>query len=77
MKKWWTSEAVAQFCSVKTAFLEILQNVQPEPLFFLLKKETLTQVFSYEFCEISKNTIFTEYIRWLLLELLTFIDFFS
>ena len=25
-----------------------------------IKKETLVQVFSYEFCEISKNTFFTE-----------------
>ena len=28
----------------------------------LLKKETLVQVFSCEFCEISKNTFFTEHI---------------
>ena len=27
----------------------------------LLKKETLAQVFSCEFCEISKNTSFTEH----------------
>ena len=26
-------------------------------------KETLTQVFSYEFCHISKNTFFTEHLR--------------
>ena len=26
--------------------------------FFLLKKETLAQVFSCEFCEISKNTFY-------------------
>ena len=29
----------------------------------LLKKETLAQVFSCEFCEISKNTFFTEHLR--------------
>ena len=29
----------------------------------LLKKETLAQVFSWEFCVISKNTFFTEHIR--------------
>ena len=43
----------------------------PEPLFLkklqarpatLLKKETLAQVFSYEFCEIFKNTFFTEHL---------------
>ena len=26
------------------------------------KKETLAQVFSYEFCEISKHTFFTEHL---------------
>ena len=28
-----------------------------------IKKETLAQVFSCEFCEISKNTFFTEHLR--------------
>ena len=37
------SEAVVQRCSVKKVFLEISQN---------------SQVFSCEFCEISKNTFF-------------------
>ena len=33
-----------------------------------IKKETLAQVFSREFCEISKNIFFfTEHLRWLLL----------
>ena len=32
----------------------------PEP--FFIKKETLAQVFSCEFCEISKNTFFTEHV---------------
>ena len=32
-----------------------------------IKKETLAQVFSCEFCEISKNTFFTEPLWWLLL----------
>ena len=27
-----------------------------------IKKETLAQMFSYEFCEISKNTFFTEHL---------------
>ena len=34
---------------------------------YFFKKETLAQVFSCEFCEISKNTFFTEHLRWLLL----------
>ena len=32
-----------------------------------IKKETLTQVFSCEFCEISKSTFVTEHLWWLLL----------
>ena len=53
-------------------FLEILQNLQENTLarvsFLIklegpkiLKKETLAQVFSYEFCKISKNIFFTEH----------------
>ena len=34
-----------------------------------LKKETLAQVFSCEFCEILKNTLLTEYLRWLILNM--------
>ena len=64
-----SSEAVAQRCSVKEVFLEILQNSQENTcarVFLLIKwqasacnfikKENLAQVFSCEFCEISKNT---------------------
>ena len=32
-----------------------------------MKKETLAQAFSCEFCVISKNTFFPEDLRWLLL----------
>ena len=35
--------------------------------FNFIKKESLTQVLSCEFCRISKNTFFTEHLRWLLL----------
>ena len=63
------AEAVAQRYSVKKVFLEISQNLQEntcarvsfsielqaEPA-TLLKKESLPQVFSCEYCEISKNT---------------------
>ena len=59
-------EAVAQTCSVKKVFLEISQNSQENTCArdsFLMKlqcnfikKEALAQVFSCEFCEISKNT---------------------
>ena len=56
--------------------LEILQNSQENTcakFSFLIKlqaetcnfikKETLAQVFSCEFCEISKNTFFAEHLR--------------
>ena len=62
-------EAVAKRCSVKIVFLEISQNSQENTcarVSFIIKlqasacnfikKETLAQVFSCEFCEISKNT---------------------
>ena len=55
-------------------FLEISQNSQEkhlcQGLFFnkvagacnFIKKEALAQVFSSEFCQISKNTFFTEHV---------------
>ena len=66
-----SSEAVAQRSSIKKLFLEISQNSQenthPKVSLLLklqetasagnfIKKETLAQEFSCEFCEISKNT---------------------
>ena len=51
------SEAVVQMCSVKKAFLQISQNSQEITCTrapFLIK--SLAQVFSCEFCGISKNT---------------------
>ena len=65
------TEAVVQRCYVKKVFLEISQNSQENTCarvsFFIkfqagackfIKKETLAQVSSCEFCEISKNTFF-------------------
>ena len=43
-----------------------MQKQPPELLsqaFNFIKKETLAQVFSCEFCEIFKNTFFTEHLR--------------
>ena len=57
MKK--TSEAVvAQRYFVKKLFLEISQNSQEHTCarVYVTKKQALAQVFSCEFCEISKNT---------------------
>ena len=74
------SQAVVLRCSVKKLFQEISQNsqenictrdsflmtLQPygQQLYF---KKSLPQVFSCEFCKISKNTFFREHLRWLLL----------
>ena len=39
-----------------------------QSLFFVeVEKETLVQVFSCKFCEIYKNTFFTEHLWWLVL----------
>ena len=61
-------EAVVLRCSVKKVLLEISQNSQENTCArdsFLInlhlnfiEKESLAQVFSCEFCEISKNTFF-------------------
>ena len=55
------SETVVQRCSVKKVVLEISQNSQENTcasVSFLIKTRTLAQVFSCEFCEISKDTFF-------------------
>ena len=54
-------EAIVRGCSVKKVFLENskIQRKTPVPesqAYNFIKKETLAQVFSCEFCEISKNT---------------------
>ena len=64
-------EAVAGRCSVKKVFCEMLQNSQEntyDTVSFLIKfqvsacnfikKETLAQVLSCEFCKISRKTFF-------------------
>ena len=65
-------EAATQRCLQEKVFLEISQNSQENTcarVSFLIKlkaacnfikKENLAQVFSCEFCEISKNTFFRE-----------------
>ena len=51
------SEAVVQRCSVKKVFLEISLDSQENSCARVLFLETLAQVFSCEFCEISKNNL--------------------
>ena len=71
----WSSRSSHQRCSIKKVFLEISQNSQGNNCtrfsiliklqvsgLQLIKKETLEQVFSCEFYEISKNTFFTEHL---------------
>ena len=48
-----------------------------QSLFFNKVAETLAQVFSCEFCEISKNSFFTEQLWWLLLLIAIIPDIFS
>ena len=76
------SQAVVFRFSVEKVFLEFSQNSQENTcarVYFLiklqsfLKKDTLTQVFSCEFCEISRKAFFAEHLRWLLLYFLSFI----
>ena len=59
------TEAVTRGVLCKKVFLEISQNSQenscPKAWNFC-KKEALAQVFCCEFCEISKNTFFTEHL---------------
>ena len=55
-------------CAFKTIkeITESIENSNRETAAWglqLHKKETLVQVFSCEFCEISKNNFFTEYLR--------------
>ena len=59
-----------QRCPEEKVFLEISQNSHRARITLawnLTKKETLAQVFSCEFCDISKNFFFTEHLRRLLL----------
>ena len=45
---------------MKKGVLEISEN--SDLTYNFIKKETLAQVFSYEFCEISKNTFLTKHL---------------
>ena len=45
---------------VPESLFDKVTGLRPATLF---KKKSLTQIFSFEFCEISKNTFFTEQLR--------------
>ena len=51
----------------QSLFLNKVAGLRTQACNFI-KKETLALVFSCEFCEIYKNTFFTEHLWWLLLE---------
>ena len=61
-------EATTGGVLLKKMYLKISQNLQENTyvkvsfLIKLTKKETLAHMFSCEFCEISKNTFFTEHL---------------
>ena len=58
-----SSEAVVQKCSVKKVFKIHRKTPGPKPKACnFIKRETLAQVFSCEFCEISKNAFLTEHL---------------
>ena len=59
------SEAVTVGVQQEKVFLEISQTSQENTCLLacnFIKKKTLAQVFSCEFCEISKNTFFIEHL---------------
>ena len=61
----WYSEAATGGVLWKKVFLEISQNLLENACArdsFLIKKETLAQVFSCELCEFSKNTVEAEHL---------------
>ena len=64
LKPFRASGVVVRRCFIKKVFLKYLYQTQACNF---IKKKNLAQVFSCEFCEISKNTFFTEHLRWLLL----------
>ena len=76
----WLTEAVIPDVFYKKGvfknFAKFIEKHRWQSLFFnkvagnscnFIKNETLAQVFSCKFCEISKNIFFTEHLRWLLL----------
>ena len=48
--------------SQETPWQKHVSYLEPNDKFGFIKKEALAQVFSCEFCEISKNTFFTEHV---------------
>ena len=51
------------FSALSRSSHRICSVTKDAPAYSFIKKETLTHVFSCEFCEISKSTFFTEHIQ--------------
>ena len=75
-----TSSHPEVFCA-KDVLKKFTENHYCQSLFLIncrpqacnsIKKETLAQVFSYEFCKIFKKTFFIEHIQWLFSEYVFF-----
>ena len=67
------TEAATEGVLLKKVFLEISKNLQENTCarvsfiiklhaWNFIKKESVAQVYCYEFCKISKNTFFTEHL---------------
>ena len=55
----------------KQPFADVFQNRCSKTFRYILNhKESPTQVFSCEYCQILKNSFLTEFLRWLLLHFL-------
>ena len=57
-----TLNSISTITEAATRGCSIIKGVLPEACNFI-KRETLAQVFSCEFCEISKTTFFTQHLR--------------
>ena len=58
---------ITKTITAKHDTFNINQRQSPEACSFI-EKDSLAQMFSCEFCEISKHTFFTGRLRWLLLK---------
>ena len=65
----WNAAKLAGKCLCKSLLFNKLS------FFNFIKKETLAQVVSCEFCEIYKNIFFTEHVRWLLVKFAILVNF--
>ena len=65
----WHAAKLAGKCLCKSLLFNKLS------FFNFIKKETLAQVVSCEFCEIYKNIFFTEHVRWLLVKFAILVNF--